>query len=188
MLFNGQPVEITELLAEMGPLTKQALKEMRLLVYELRPPDLQQEGLVGALHKRLNAVEKRAGIEARLITQGLVADLPIELEENLYRIAQEALANTLKHANAQKVIIQLAAQDGQVLLEIRDDGCGFDPTLAGENGGMGLTNMRERAEKLHGTCTVESTTGQGAAIRVQIPIKPNGAKLAYPLEMQNGRS
>lgn len=174
MLLNGQSVEIAEFLAEMGPLTKQALREMRLLVYELRPPDLQQEGLVGALHKRLNAVEKRAGIEARLITQGLVTELPVELEENLYRIAQEALANTLKHANAQSVIIQLAAQENQVFLEIRDDGCGFDPAVAGENGGMGLTNMRERAEKLHGQCIVESAPAQGASVRVQIPIKQNG--------------
>ncbi|MCB0083972.1 MAG: GAF domain-containing protein, partial [Caldilineaceae bacterium] len=88
MVQNGELTDLTEPLEELGQLTKHALKEMRLLVYELRPLDLEKEGLVGALHKRLNAVEKRAGIEARLITEGILADLPLELEENLYRIAQ----------------------------------------------------------------------------------------------------
>jgi len=127
MVRNGDLTDLTEPLEELGQVPKQALKEMRLLVYELRPPDLEKEGLVGALHKRLNAVEKRAGIEARLITEGLLADLPVRLEENLYRIAQEALANALKHATAEHVLVRIAADAQQVTLEITDDGCGFEP-------------------------------------------------------------
>lgn len=178
MALNGQIVDITEPLNELGHLTKHALKEMRLLVYELRPPDLEKEGLVGALHKRINAVEKRAGVEARLITHGIIADLPVELEENLYRIAQEALTNALKHANASSVTVHLTAQEGQVILEICDDGCGFDPVLVGglhvdDPGGMGLTNMRERTEKLNGLFAITSALGQGTTIRVQVPMKTN---------------
>ncbi len=128
MVRNGELTDLIEPLEELGQVPKQALKEMRLLVYELRPPDLEKEGLVGALHKRLNAVEKRAGIEARLITEGLLAGLPVKLEENLYRIAQEALSNALKHANAEHVFVRIAADAQQVTLEITDDGCGFDTT------------------------------------------------------------
>ncbi|NIR15549.1 MAG: histidine kinase, partial [Desulfobacterales bacterium] len=78
---------------------QQALKEMRLLVYELRPLALRNEGLIGALQQRLDAVERRAGIDARLIVDGEVI-LPSPVEENLFRIAQEALNNALKHAHS----------------------------------------------------------------------------------------
>lgn len=182
MALNGQLHDITEPLVELGHLTKQALKEMRLLVYELRPPDLEKEGLVGALHKRLHAVEKRSGVEARLLTDGIVADLPVELEETLYRIAQEALTNALKHADARRVTVHLAADEQHVLLEIRDDGCGFDPTLVGDNGGMGLVSMRERAQKLSGLFTIESSPGHGATVHVRIPRQGNHNTLVQQLE------
>ncbi len=142
MVRNGELTDLTEPLEELGLVNKQAIKEMRLLVYELRPPDLEKEGLVGALHKRLNAVEKRAGVEARLITEGILADLPVELEENLYRIAQEALANALKHAAAQQVLVRLSADPGQVTLEITDDGCGFDPAIFSSGFNSGLNSGR----------------------------------------------
>jgi signal transduction histidine kinase len=170
MALNGRLTDLTEPLIELSGVTKQALKEMRLLVYELRPPDLEKAGLIGALHQRLIAVEKRAGVEARLITDGIITELPVALEETLYRIAQEALANALKHANADTVTVQLAADAVQVTLTITDDGCGFDPAVVAENGGMGLRNMRERAEKLSGHCTITSTPGAGAVVCVQLPL------------------
>lgn len=182
MARNGQLVDLNEPLVELGHVTKQALKEMRLLVYELRPPDLEKEGLLGALHKRLNAVEKRAGVEARLITQNIDVDLPVELEQNLYRIAQEALANTLKHADAQQVVVHFAAQAGQVTLSITDDGCGFEPALAQDNGGMGLTTMRERTEKLQGRFTIESAPGQGTTVRVVVPMTNHRYQPTHALE------
>ncbi len=174
MVLNGQLDDLTEPLDEVGQLAKQALKEMRLLVYELRPPDLEKEGLIGALHKRINAVEKRSGVEVRLMTQGLLAELPIAIEENLYRIVLEALANVLKHAAAHNVTVRIAADESQVSLEIIDDGCGFVPEHVENNGGLGLISMRERAEKLNGTFGIQSTNGQGATIRVQLPLVANG--------------
>ena len=86
-------------LEELGKIAQQALKEMRLLVHELRPPALEQEGLVGALQQRIDAVEGRAGIQARLLVEGEVRLEP-SVEEALYRIGQEALNNALKHALA----------------------------------------------------------------------------------------
>ncbi|MEZ4861456.1 MAG: GAF domain-containing protein [Caldilineaceae bacterium] len=186
MALNGQLNDITEPLLELSQLTKQALKEMRLLVYELRPPDLEKEGLIGALHKRLNAVENRSGLEARLITHGIVTDLPLELEENLYRIVQEALTNALKHAEAQHVTVQLYAEDGQIAVEVHDDGCGFDPAIASENGGLGLMSMRERTEKLNGLFTIRSAPGEGATVCVQVPFKVNGITLSQQLEVHYG--
>ncbi|MEM7130914.1 MAG: GAF domain-containing protein [Chloroflexota bacterium] len=104
--LTNQLTNPVEALTELGDLGKQALREMRLLVYELRPPDLEQEGLLGALHKRLGAVEKRCGIDARLVADDIV-ELPAQVEEALYWIAQEALSNALKHAGANHVWIRI---------------------------------------------------------------------------------
>ncbi|MCB0087273.1 MAG: sensor histidine kinase, partial [Caldilineaceae bacterium] len=109
---SGMLQDVAEPMTELGRLGQQALKEMRLLIYELRPPDLEKEGLIGALHQRLEAVERRAGIQARLLAQELV-DLPLALEDGLYGIAQEALTNTLKHASASEVMVRLQVVDVQ---------------------------------------------------------------------------
>lgn len=108
ILQSGGTINIAEPISELGDLGKQALREMRLLVYELRPPDLEEEGLLGALHKRLSAVEKRSGVDARLIADDVV-NLPRDREEHLYWIAQEALSNALKHAGADRVRIRICA-------------------------------------------------------------------------------
>ena len=144
----------------------QALKEMRLLVYELRPSALEKEGLVGALQQRLDAVEGRANVEARLLVEGTI-DLPAAIEAALYGIAQEALNNTLKHASATAVTVRLRPGDGgQVALEIADDGCGFDPQAVGSQGGMGLASMRERADLVGARLEVISAPGQGTTVKV----------------------
>ena len=109
---SGMLQDVEEPMTELGRLGQQALREMRLLIYELRPPDLEKEGLIGALHQRLEAVERRAGIQARLLAQELV-DLPLALEDGLYGIAQEALTNTLKHASASEVTVRLQVVDVQ---------------------------------------------------------------------------
>ncbi|MEZ4663854.1 MAG: GAF domain-containing protein, partial [Caldilineaceae bacterium] len=106
MAAEGCPLNVAEALSELGGLGQQALKEMRLLIHELRPPALEKERLLGALHKRLAAVEQRSGVETSLIADELV-DLPPAQEEALYAIAQEALNNTLKHAAATAVDVRL---------------------------------------------------------------------------------
>ncbi len=154
-------------LKQLGETAQQALKEMRLLVYELRPSGLEQEGLAGALEQRLSAVEERAGVEARLLVEGTV-DLPKSVEEGLYRIAQEALNNALKHAAASSVTVRIRAAAEVVELEVADDGKGFDPDAVGDKGGMGLVSMRERAERLGGTLRVVSAPGEGTKVQGQV--------------------
>jgi PAS domain S-box-containing protein len=152
-------------LDRLGDISQQALKEMRLLVYELRPLVLRREGLVGALQQRLDAVEKRAGMDARLLTEGDI-ELAAPVEEALYRIAQEALNNALKHAAGTSVTVRISTEDDRVTLEIVDDGKGFDPQDTSAAGGLGLVSMRERAEKLDGTVTIVSAPGKGTSVQV----------------------
>jgi signal transduction histidine kinase len=155
-------------LGQIGETAQQALKEMRLLVYELRPPVLEREGLASALQRRLEAVEQRSGMRASLEI-GAMQALHVSVEEALYLIAQEALNNALKHAEATAVQVQLRQVDQQVELTIIDDGVGFDPEAPGSSGGLGLTSMRQRAEKLGGTLTLVSAPGQGTQVKVVVP-------------------
>jgi signal transduction histidine kinase len=161
---------VEEHLTRLGEIAQQALKEMRLLVYQLRPLALQREGLVGALQQRLDAVEGRVGMEARLMAQKLV-ELPAPAEEGLYRIALEALNNILKHAAATSVTVYIRAEEERVELEVVDDGQGFDPDAVSDRGGMGLASMRERAEKLGGSLTVLSAPGEGTRIKVSVEVR-----------------
>jgi len=156
-------------LARMGETAQQALKEMRLLVYELRPLDLQHEGLIGALHQRLSAVEGRVNIRARLVAEELI-ELPAPVEEELYRIAQEALNNALKHAAATSVSIYLRTENGRVELEVVDDGKGFNPNALSNTGGMGLVSIRKRVEKLGGLLTIVSSPAEGSSVKVNVKI------------------
>jgi signal transduction histidine kinase len=147
--------------------TRQALKEMRLLIYELRPPLIERDGLVEALSQRLNAVEGRAGVEVRLLAQEW-NNMPVSVEEDLYLIAQEALNNALKHASATEVMVQLRASADGVSLEVVDNGKGFNVDSVRRKGGMGLLSMRQRAERLGGRLTILSAPGQGTSIKVDL--------------------
>jgi len=153
-------------LARIEQAAQQALKEMRLLVYELRPPALEEDGLVGALRQRLEAVEGRTGVTVDLQVHGVV-DLPAQVEEGLFRIAHEALNNVLKHAAAASVTVQIQVDDRGIELTVVDDGVGFDD--AGDTGGLGLTSMSERAQGLDATLTIQSGPGEGTKVNVRKP-------------------
>ena len=156
-------------LERLGDISQQALKEMRLLVYELRPLVLKREGLVGALQQRLDAVEKRAGVDARLLVEGEV-ELPALVEEGLYRIAQEALNNVLKHAAATSVTVTVRSEGDHAELEIADNGTGFELDAMIDQGGMGLVSMRERVEKMGGSFAVLSAPAEGTRVRVKVEV------------------
>jgi signal transduction histidine kinase len=168
-------VEIaTDCLSRLGEAARQALKEMRLLVYELRPPVLEQVGLVGALQQRLDAVEGRAGIETRLLVEREI-ELAAPVEEALYRIALEAMNNSLKHAAATLVAVQIRAVGERVELEVKDNGRGFEEQVVGATGGMGLITMRERTENLGGTLTIDSAIGEGTNVSVVVGTGMDGS-------------
>jgi nitrate/nitrite-specific signal transduction histidine kinase len=151
----------------MGETAHQALKEMRLLLYELRPLALEQGGLLRALHHRLDAVERRTGVQARLVADESFK-APAHVEEDLYRIAQEALNNALKHSAASSVTVTLCAEKEGVGLEVLDDGQGFDPVAVSDGGGMGLLNMRQRVARLGGQLQIASAPGQGTQVKVRV--------------------
>jgi len=155
----------------LSELSQQALRQLRLLVYELRPTLLEQEGLVGALRHRLEAVEQRAGIQARLVEQGEVA-VPPGLQAEMFWIAQEALNNALKHSASTATTVVVGAADDAVWLEVKDNGCGFEVDGSSANG-AGLARLRERMVKLGGKLEIESVPGGGAVVRARLPLDGN---------------
>jgi PAS domain S-box-containing protein len=156
----AEPMEYVLSLADAG------LAEMRALIFELRPDSLEREGLVAALTRQAAAMRARHRVEVRTELCPEPA-LPFEAKEALYRITQEALNNVAKHARASRVEIRLKDEDGAIVLEVHDDGVGFDP-LAEYPGHMGLRSMRERAVNLGGTLGIESVPGHGTRIRMRI--------------------
>ena len=165
LLSSGQADEVTGYLGELKDTARESLAEMRLLIYELRPPILEEEGLASALQTRLEAVESRAGLEIEFNTEG-ESRFGSEIEGALYRIAQEALNNVLKHAQARRVVVSLVQDRRRVTLEIADDGLGLDPIEASRGGGMGLRGMRERAAEIGARIEVKSAAGSGTKVSV----------------------
>jgi signal transduction histidine kinase len=147
--------------------TLEALREMRVLIFELRPPTLKRNGLAGALQARLEAVEERLGVETVLEVEE-EGSLPAEVEAGLYRVGQEALNNALKHAQAKHVKVWLRQTEGAVELEIVDDGIGFDVVEVQGQGGFGLRGMEERVARLGGTLVVQSRPGCGTTVRAKV--------------------
>ena len=167
-LANGQMALVDEHLRELRDTAQEALREMRLLIFELRPSVLEGEGLVPALRARLEAVEERAGLTVAFRVEGDGIIVPAPVEEGLYRIAQEALNNALKHACARRVEVSLELAPDRAVLEIVDDGCGFEPSTAVEGGGLGLDGMIERAEKMGGELILDSAPDAGTRVRVEV--------------------
>jgi signal transduction histidine kinase len=147
----------------------ETLQEMRRLVFELRPPLLEQKGIVAALQARLDAVENRTRVVTSLLIEGNIK-LSDQIEEVLYRIAQEALNNILKHAAARTVTIRLSQNTRSIQLEISDDGIGFDLNSIQKKDGAGLSGIEERIAHIGGTFMINSTPGSGTCVKVVLEI------------------
>ncbi|HEX8259207.1 MAG TPA: PAS domain S-box protein [Rubrobacteraceae bacterium] len=162
---EAHPDRVAEWLEYVLSLAEAGLTEMRALIFELRPESLETEGLITALNQQAAALEARHELPVHT-TLCEEPDLPLETKEALYRIAQEALHNTVKHAHASKAELKLECDSEGIALEVSDDGVGFDPegTFSGH---LGLKSMRERATRLGGTLRVESTPGEGTTVRVR---------------------
>ena len=166
-LADGDREPAATNLQDIRETTREAMGEMRLLLFELRPPLLHERGLAGALRARLQAVEGRSGLTTEFVTEG-EERLPPNIEQELYRLAQEALNNVLKHAHATHVTVRMTIEHLRAMLEVADDGIGFEPSLQGA-GGLGLGGMRERVQRLGGTLRIDSSPGAGTAVRVEVP-------------------
>lgn len=162
-------------LARIADTAGQSLKELRLLVYELRPLALEEESLVDALQSRLDQVERRSGVQTRLVVEA-EGDLrlPATFEDELYHIGQEALNNALKHAHASSVRVRIAqlTASRRLEFEVIDDGIGFDPAELDDSGGLGLLSIRERVENMNGELEIQSAAGQGTTVRVIVETLP----------------
>ena len=154
-----------EQIEELRSTAQEALREMRLLIFELRPSVVEMQGLVPALRARLEAVEERAGMQVE-INMDENLELSDRIQDGLYRIAQEALNNALKHAKANQIILNLKGALSRVTMEVMDDGVGFIPEEAVPGGGLGLDGIIERAELLNGELMIDSWPGRGTTIRI----------------------
>ncbi|HLZ57703.1 MAG TPA: sensor histidine kinase [Ktedonosporobacter sp.] len=146
---------------------EQGMAELQALLFNLRADALQTDGLIVALSKQIALLRACYGLNIDVLL-GTEPALALEIKHALYRIAQEALHNIAKHANAGSIIVQLTVNEQESMLEVRDNGKGFDPARQSP-GCFGLRSMQERAASLNGTFTLESAPGQGTCIQVHIP-------------------
>jgi len=155
------PLDYVLQLAEAG------MAEMRALIFELRPESLEHEGLVAALEKQAAATRARHSIAVDLQLAG-EPDVALDVKEMLYRVAQEAMHNTVKHARATAIDVQMTTSAGWLVLDVSDNGCGFDATESFP-GHLGLVSMRERAARAGGAVSITSTPGSGTRVHVELP-------------------
>jgi len=144
--------------------------DLRRLSHDLHPAMLERRGLAEALRDLCADVERRSGLLVRLSLRGAASSLPPQLALGLYRIAQEALANVVRHAGARSGHVTLAVDGGALHLTMADDGSGFDPQEVRRAGGLGLAGIEERARLLGGQCRIASSPGTGTEIDVIVPL------------------
>ena len=169
-LVEADPARARDQLGHLQELTRTAMGEMRSLIFELRPAELETEGLAAALRKHVDVVRRLHAQEIELCVEG-DRRLPPDVEKGLLRIAQEALGNAVRHSGAGSVTLTLAAHDSRVSLRVADDGHGFDPEEAvTRSRRLVLTSMRERAEALGGTLEIDSEPGRGTTVDVEVRI------------------
>ena len=146
--------------------------EVDFLAWELRPAALDDLGLIGAVPRFLEGWSAHYGVAGHFKVRGVVPVLTRQTEVTIYRVAQEALTNVMKHAHATRVDVLIEARDGSVVLVVEDNGVGFDPADREVHArGIGLIGIHERAELIGGTAQVESTPGHGTTVYLRCPIE-----------------
>lgn len=164
-MVDRDPAGAKELLGGLRAEVGDAVADIRRVVYALRPPQLDQLGLVGAIEERASQLAERdGGVAFRVEAPERLDGLPAAVEVAAFRIAHEALVNAARHAEATSCTVRVAS-NGALELEVRDDGIGLDGRP-----GVGIASMRERAAELGGTCSVESQPGGGTVVRARLPL------------------
>jgi PAS domain S-box-containing protein len=161
--------ELAEELDEVHAMLRDAVGGLRQLLFELRPPVLDHEGLGATIRQYLEAEERPASV----LRDALGSEPPPELRAVLFRIAQEAVTNARKHANASTIEVTVASEDGGIRMRIADDGAGFEASTVAEPprpGHIGLPTLFERAEMVGGRCTVQTAPGRGTVVDCWVPV------------------
>ncbi|CAH0167815.1 sensor histidine kinase [Peribacillus frigoritolerans] len=154
-------------------MVRNALYEVRRIIYDLRPMALDDLGLVPTLRKYLQTTEDyNNGVNLNFVNLGQVKRLPSDMEVALFRLVQEAVQNSLKHADPKQIQVKLSISKEMVTVVVKDDGKGFDSSIQKE-GSFGLVGMRERVELLEGEMTIDSQPGAGTLVFIQIPYHLN---------------
>ncbi len=170
MAENNQLNDPAFCIRELGLLGQQGLKEMRLLIHSLRPPEVEKVGPVAALQQRLDEVEQRVNVQTSLETDTNLRFLPLEMQEHIFYITQEALNNSLRHAIATLISIHIESNSHAITIMIEDNGRGFDTSQ--NSLGMGLGNMRARADLINANLIIKSILYRGTTIMISIPYPP----------------
>ena len=157
-----------EQVVKLQGIARQALDELRSLIFELRPPDLVRDGLCGALRKHVEVLRRVQSAEV-----DMEGDLELQADPQrdaeVFRIAQEAMQNALRHAQASRVVVRIGGEDGHLRLDVVDDGVGFDPQAAGlRSQRLGLTSMEERAQRIGGRLEIRSVEGEGTTVHLDV--------------------
>jgi signal transduction histidine kinase len=174
--LDADPAQMRSGAEELAELAESALADLRGLVFELRPLDLAERGLVDAVRAHAASLEARTGLVVDVQEPpGLELDAGIDVQEDLYRIVQEALHNVVKHAQATAVTIRFAADGAGLAVEVTDDGCGRAPSgsgVAGET--LGIVSMRERTQRWGGRLDAGPRPAGGWRVRVRLPASGSG--------------
>jgi signal transduction histidine kinase len=176
-LLEREPDKVDDELVQVGALAEQAMRQLRTMLFELRPVVLETEGLIPALEAYARRLTETERFEVRLDVQEGVPRLRQETEGGVFAVVQEAIGNAKKYAKAQNMWIEIRVLGEQLQVVVRDDGTGFEVDrmlpLAEARGSLGMIHMRESAALLKGTLALHSTPGEGATVTLTIPLEPN---------------
>ena len=170
LAVDTEPEMAKRELANLRDLSRAALQEMRGLIFELRPADLEAEGLVPALEKHIEVLRRTSRFDVQVRADAYEPQ-PTKVELTIFRIVQEALNNAMRHSGAARIEIEITQQDGAIVIVVADDGAGFDtehPQVRGRR--LGITSMEERAKELGGRLSVESAPGRGTRVVLEVPV------------------
>jgi signal transduction histidine kinase len=167
-LWDTDPAQARTLLGRSLGATRTGLTETRRALQALRASPLADLGLALAIRQEAETVAERANLTLDLHIPEPMDDLPPDVEQCVYRVAQEALANVAHHAQVQYVKVELLREEGRLMLAVSDDGQGFDPSAVNAEHSLGLRGMQERTEMVGGTLEIESEVGQGTTIRLTV--------------------
>ena len=160
---------VSSRVAELMERTDAVIDSLHRMAADLRPASLDHLGLDAALHQYARAAAAKFGFAVRFKARGFTSErLPMVVETALFRVVQEAMTNVVRHAQAGRVDVLVEHRGDRILVMVEDDGVGFEPNLKQVGNHLGLLGMRERAEALGGTLTVESAPGAGTTIVVEV--------------------